>query len=107
MEQQHANGAVMLERRFRDLENDRDRLKERLADVQTEQRRMGVHDKAITQMAAAQKWMLTDMKTVRETVSKMQAEQHRLVLGTALALGGVLLQVVSFGIQALRVKLGF
>lgn len=102
---------IVLERRLTGLEKDRDHIVSRIRNVeelQIQQAAKAAEQKQVLdRTVSASNWMLKDLVSVRETVAKMQAEQQRFVLGAALGLGGLLLQLASFGLQALRAKLGF
>lgn len=110
----HGNGtaaAVQLEHRLTNVERRDDMITQRLDSVETTQRehlrREKDRDRVITRLEAASNWTLKELASVRELVTKLQADQQRFVLGAALGLGGLLLQVGSFALQALKAKLGF
>lgn len=102
---------IVLERRLTGLEKDRDHIVSRIRNVeelQIQQAEKAAEQKQVLdRTVSASNWMLKDLVSVRATVAKMQADQQRFVYGAALALGGLLLQLGSFALQALRVKLGF
>lgn len=102
---------IVLERRLTGLEKDRDHIAGRLTTVERLQsqqaRREKDQDAVISRMASASNWTLKELVLVRQTVAKMQAAHQRFVSAVALGLVGLLLQLGSFGLQALRAKLGF